>query len=50
MSIKEEKVIYELLLTKDEERILKEILKQGIYSIAWAIISKAYERGDFNKK
>jgi len=46
----EEKVIYELKLTKDEERFLKEILEKGIYSIAYTIIRKADKRGDFNKK
>ena len=47
--MKEEKIQYKLLITPDEERVIQETMKNGLSSLAWTIIKKAEERGDFIK-
>jgi len=40
------KILIKAWLDESELRILEESLKQGITSISWTIIHKAYKRGD----
>jgi len=47
MKSRKNKICCKLWLTRDEKRLFKKLLKERIYSIAWAIIAKAYKRGDF---
>ena len=44
-----DKIVYELKLTEQEEKLLLQTIK-SIPSLAWAIIQKANKRGDFNRK
>ena len=46
MNPRKDMVLYNLWLTKDEERVIKECLG-SIPSISWLIIKKAFKRGDF---
>lgn len=43
------KVVYCLWLDKNEEKIMLESLNKGISSVAWTIIKKAYDCGDFKR-
>jgi len=47
-SNRKDKVLYELWMTKDEERVLLEHIK-SLPSLVWMVIKKAYKRGDFKK-
>jgi hypothetical protein len=42
-----DKIKFTLWLTKDEARLLEEVLKSGLWSSAFLIIKEAKERGDF---
>jgi len=48
MSDRKGKVLYNLWLTKQEEKLLVESMK-SLPSLAWTIIKKANKRGDFLK-
>ena len=42
-------VLYQFWLTEQEEKLLLQSI-ESIPSLAWAIIKKAYKRGDFIRK
>ena len=46
---RKDKVLYNLWLTKQEEKLLLESMK-SLPSLAWTIIKKANKRGDFLKE
>ena len=49
MNPRKDKVCYNLWMTKQEEKLLKENL-MSLPSMVWMVLKKAYKRGDFEKR
>lgn len=47
MNPRKNKKLFNIWLTKEEERLLNEV--ERIPSVCWTILKKAKERGDFKK-
>ncbi len=48
MNERKDKILYQFWLTEQEEKLFLESI-ESIPSLAWALIKKAYKRGDFEK-